>query len=215
MQAEEKPERSARFWNKVAERYAKSPVGDEAAYQRKLEITRGYFRPEMEVLEFGCGTGTTALIHAPYVKHIRATDFSSEMIRIARGKAVAQGIENVSFEQAGIDTLEAPEASLDAVLGLNVLHLLADKEAVIAKVHRMLKPGGVFVSSNVCLGGSLLGWLLWLAGPLGRALGLMPLLRIFSPQQLLDSLTDAGFEIDHEWRPNKGWGMFIVAKKPG
>ena len=67
---------TSKFWDKIAEKYAKRPIADEAAYQRKLAVTRDYFRPDMEVLEFGCGTGTTAINHAPYVKHIRATDIS-------------------------------------------------------------------------------------------------------------------------------------------
>ena len=57
--------RRSRFWDRVAEGYAKKPVADEAAYQKKLQVTRDYFRPDMEVLEFGCGTGSTAIAHAP------------------------------------------------------------------------------------------------------------------------------------------------------
>ena len=53
---------SARFWDRIAERYSKSPVADEAAYQKKLQVTREYFRPDMEVLEIGCGTGSTAIV---------------------------------------------------------------------------------------------------------------------------------------------------------
>ncbi len=78
---------SSKFWDKIAEKYSKQPIADEASYQKKLEVTRGYLQPEMEVLEFGCGTGSTALIHAPYVKHIRAIDISSKMIAIAKAKA--------------------------------------------------------------------------------------------------------------------------------
>ncbi len=37
---------------------------------------------------------------------------------------------------------------LDMVLGLSILHLLENKAEVMAKVHRMLKPGGVFVAST-------------------------------------------------------------------
>ena len=47
---------SAKFWDRIAERYAKKPVADEATYQKKLAISRDYFRPEMELFEFGCGT---------------------------------------------------------------------------------------------------------------------------------------------------------------
>ncbi|MEM9266349.1 MAG: SAM-dependent methyltransferase, partial [Cyanobacteria bacterium P01_F01_bin.13] len=44
---------SAKFWNKVAAGYSRQPIADEAAYQKKLQVTREYFQPSMEVLEFG------------------------------------------------------------------------------------------------------------------------------------------------------------------
>lgn len=143
------------FWDRHAKGYAKKPVADEAAYQKKLRITQDYLKPDMEVLEFGCGTGTTALIHAPYVRHIRAVDISGKMLEIARNKAAAKNITNVTFEQAGIDDLSAADASYDAVMGHSILHLLQDKESVIARVFKMLNPGGIFVSSTVCLGGKM------------------------------------------------------------
>ena len=169
---------SARFWDKVAERYARIPIKDEESYQRKLRETRAHFTPEMELLEFGCGTGSTALLHAPHVKHILASDISAKMLEIARRKAADQGIDNVSFEVSAVEDLEAPDGSFDMVLGLNILHLLEDKEAAIAKVRRLLKPGGLFVSSTVCLTG--LYRVLQLVGPHGRLLGKMPLVRFFT-----------------------------------
>jgi ubiquinone/menaquinone biosynthesis C-methylase UbiE len=50
----------------------------------------------MEVLEFGCGTESTAIAHAPYVKHIQALDISSKMIDIAQGKAQGFGRRLIS-----------------------------------------------------------------------------------------------------------------------
>lgn len=88
-----------KFWDRIAQRYSRQPIADEAAYRKKLQKTREYFGPDMEVLEFGCGTGTTAVAHAPYVKHIRAIDVSSNMIEIAFGKAVAAEIANATFER--------------------------------------------------------------------------------------------------------------------
>lgn len=203
----------ARFWDRHAEGYSKRPVPDEAVYQKKLAVTREYLRPEMEVLEFGCGTGSTAIVHAPHVKHIRATDISSKMIDIAKRKAVAANVTNVSFEAAAIDDLVVPAQSLDAVLGLSILHLLEDKEAVIDRVYDMLKPGGVFVTSTVCLADGY-KWFSWV-GPIGHFLRLLPLVRVFSKSDLEKSLTDAGFEIDYEWQPADGKAVFIVAKKRG
>ncbi|MEN8446179.1 MAG: class I SAM-dependent methyltransferase [Cyanobacteria bacterium J06555_13] len=208
-------DRSVKFWDNTAARYSQQPIPDETAYQKKLQVTREYLRPDMAVLEFGCGTGSTALIHAPYVKHIHAIDSSSKMIEIAQGKANTQNIDNVTFKQASIDEFSAPEQTLDAVLGLNILHLLRDKETVIAKVYNMLKPGGIFVTSTVCLGDNMK--ILRAIALLGEFLGLMPLVKFFTAKDLEKSLTDAGFEIDYQWQPEKGKtvfiGVFIVAKK--
>ena len=91
-------DRSVKFWNWIAQRYSKRPVADEASYQKKLGKTREYFQPDMQVLEVGCGTGSTAIARAPYVAHIRATDISPSMIEIARAKAEAAAVSNVDFE---------------------------------------------------------------------------------------------------------------------
>jgi ubiquinone/menaquinone biosynthesis C-methylase UbiE len=204
-------DRRARFWDRIAARYARKPVADEAAYRRKLEVTRGYLRPDMEVLELGCGTGSTAIVHAPYVKHLRAVDISSKMLEIARRKAEAAGIGNITFERSAIDELAVPAESQNAVLALSILHLLEDKDATIARVHGMLKPGGLFVSSTACLGNSM-RWFRFVA-PIGRALGLIPLVRIFTEEDLDESLERAGFAIEHSWQPGKGKAVFIVARK--
>ena len=203
---------STKFWDKIAEKYSKQPIADEASYQKKLTVTRSYFRPDMEVLEIGCGTGSTALLHAPYVKHLRSTDFSANMIAIAKRKAIDQNIDNVTFEQVSIDGLKIPDQSLDMVMGMSILHLLEDRDAVIAKVYNMLKPGGLFVSSTACLGDAL-SWFKFIA-PIGKALGAFPLVKVFKADDLVKSLTQAGFTIEHQWQPSKDKAVFIVAKKP-
>ena len=204
-------EQSAKFWDKIAERYSKRPIADEAAYQKKLQVTREYFQRDMEVLEFGCGTGSTAIIHAPYVKHIHAIDISSKMIEIAKEKSDANHVENVTFERSSIDEFNVPDQTLDAVLGLSILHLLDNKEEVIAKVHKMLKPGGIFVTSTACIGDTMK--LFKVIAPIGKFFGLMPLVKVFTTKELEDCLTDAGFEIDYQWQPGKRKAVFIVAKK--
>lgn len=93
----------------------------------------------------------------------------------------------------------------------SLLHLVVDKEAIIARVHRMLKPGGLFVTSTACMGDSQTWFKL--VGPVGRWLGIFPLVRIFSVAELADSLVQGGFEIEHQWQPAKGKAVFIVARK--
>ena len=204
-------DQAAKFWDKITERYSKRPIADEAAYQKKLQVTREYFRSDMEVLEFGCGTGSTAIDHAPYVKHIQAIDISSKMIEIAQGKADANNIENVTFRRSTIDELSMNDQTLDAVLGLSILHLLDNKEKVIARVHKILKPGGIFVTSTACIGDAMKFFKI--VASIGKFLGLMPLVKVFTTRELEDSFTDAGFEIDYQWQSGKNKAVFIVAKK--
>ncbi len=78
--------------------------------------------------------------------------------------------------------------------------------------HKVLKPGGVFVTSTACVG-DMMTLMIRVVAPIGRFLGLLPLLRIFTTRELEDSLTNAGFHIDHQWKPGKGKAVFIVAKK--
>ena len=205
-------DQSTKFWDRIAKSYAKQPVADEAVYQKKLQVTQDYFQPDMEVLEFGCGTGSTAITHAPYVKHIQAIDISSKMINIAQSKAESKNINNVTFKQSTIDEFSVPNQTFDAVLGLSILHLVENKETTVTKVHEMLKPGGIFVTSTVCLGDTIMKFFRYIA-PIGKFLGLMPLVKVFTAKALKDCLTDTGFSIDYHWQPGKGKAVFIIAKK--
>ncbi|MCR8725123.1 class I SAM-dependent methyltransferase [Frigidibacter sp. ROC022] len=201
---------SPRIWNWIARRYARQPVPDAAAYQRKLDQTRALLAPDMTLLEFGCGTGTTALHHAPHVARIDAIDFAEGMIAIAREKAAAAGAGNLRFEVATIEDWPAPDASYDMVLGMSILHLLAERRAVLARVHALLKPGGRFLSSTVCI--SDMGRLPRLLAPVLRGLGLIPVASL-AGETLLAEITAAGFEIEDHWRPGPGKPMFVVARR--
>ncbi|WP_416896197.1 MAG: class I SAM-dependent methyltransferase [Minwuia sp.] len=140
---------AAAFWDKVAAKYAKSPVKNVRAYEQTLERTRSYLGPEARVLEIGCGTGTTALKLADAAGHITATDISGEMIVIAEAKRLTEGVSNVEF--ATTDSRAAGEGGYDAVLAFNLLHLLEDPAATVRHAREMLKPGGVFISKTMCL----------------------------------------------------------------
>jgi ubiquinone/menaquinone biosynthesis C-methylase UbiE len=202
---------SEKFWDRIANRYERQPVSDEATYQKKLSITRGYFEPDMQVLELGCGTGSTAIAHAPYVRHILAIDISSKMIEIAQGKADADGVGNVTFSHSAIDKFEVACETLDVVLGLNVLHLLDNMDEVVTRVYSMLKPGGVFVTSTACVGD--MSKFFRLLAPVGYFLRFIPRVKVVTVGELEHSLTSAGFNIDYQWHPGKNKAVFVVARK--
>jgi 2-polyprenyl-3-methyl-5-hydroxy-6-metoxy-1,4-benzoquinol methylase len=202
----------ARFWNRFARRYARMKVPDEASYRHKLDRTRAYLTPQARVFEFGCGTGTTALHHAPHVAHIRGVDFAPEMIAIAREKATAQGAANAEFAVGTVE--DEPGAGLwDMVMAHSVLHLVPDRDGAIAKAHALLKPGGHFVSSTICLSDGL--WFMRPLIPLMRLAGFAPTrVAFFTADDLRAAITRAGFEIVEDWRPGTRRALFLVARKP-
>ena len=77
---------AAEFWDNISLKYAKKAVPSEDIYQEKLKRTQKLFNKDSNVMEFGCGTGTTSLIHAHHVKEITAYDYSPGMIEIANNK---------------------------------------------------------------------------------------------------------------------------------
>lgn len=204
------------FWNWRADAYAKSPVADEKSYRKKIQLTQERLKPDMDVLEFGCGTGTTALLHSPLVHHILAIDTSINMQEIAKAKAEKENITNVTFENAAIEDLDVSENKYHVVMGHSILHLLKNKEAAIEKSYQILKPGGMFITSTACLGGTnvLLQGVLKFVLAIGSTLGLLPAVNFFTVDDLVKSITHAGFEIKHQWQPGKDKAVFIIATKP-
>src|SRR3954464_10791842 len=100
-------------------------------------------RPGEQVLDLGCGDGalTEKLVAAGC--RVIAVDSSAEQIGAAR----ARGLD---ARRGSAETLPFNE-EFDAVFSNAVLHWIRDAPAVIASVHRALKPGGRFVAE---LGGA-------------------------------------------------------------
>jgi ubiquinone/menaquinone biosynthesis C-methylase UbiE len=203
---------SARFWDRFAERYSKKPVGNQVHYQKKLEVTQKYLKSDMAALEFGCGTGSTALLHAPFVKRYEAIDVSPKMIDICKQKLANQPKANLYFSSLPFERISSAEESYDAILAMSILHLISDPEEVICKVFKLLKPGGVFVCSTTCIGDTM-AWFKYIA-PIGHAMRLLPKVQVFSKQKLGIMLSNAGFEIDYRMETNdKKAAHFFVAIK--
>ncbi len=206
---------NAAFWNNLAEKYAKKPVENPAAFERKIAITKSLMTPRDVVLDIGCGTGSLALRLSPCCAQVHGLDLSNEMIRIARGKTEAAQVTNATFHVGPFDDSFTvfEEGSLRGICAYSLLHLADDLPAMLRQVFRLLEPGGFFVSSTVCLGGS---WVPY--GPIlriMRAFGKAPTVSVFSKRTLEDEVKLAGF-VDIV-QPDVGADAniaFMVAAKP-
>lgn len=202
----------SRFWDRRAVDYAKKPVPDERAYEQTLERVRAHLLRNVRVLEIGCGTGTTALKLAANACEILATDYSEEMIAIARAKARAAVVSNVHFRTCTVHNTELALESFDVVLAMNLLHLLGDIPARLGRIHELLRPGGLFISKTPCLGDQ--SFLMRILIPLMRAVGIAPYVNFVTERSLTADIERAGFSIvETGMYPKKSRSFFVVARK--
>lgn len=206
---------TADFWNDIAERYARQPVEDPDAFERKIAITRARMRPDDVVLDIGSGTGSLALRLASSGGQVHGLDVSREMVRIADAKAAEQKVDNVTFHEGAFDDAFTTfaEGSLDGICAYSILHLMEDRAAALDRVFRLLRPGGFFISSTLCLGESRIPYRPILR--VMRWLGKAPYVDVFSKATLDGEIRRAGFvglsTPDVGAKPTVG---FVVAEKP-
>ena len=207
--------RKSAFWDRAARKYAADPIADLAGYEATLVRVQALLSSNHDVLEIGCGTGSTALRLAAGTGSLLATDVSAGMIAIAKEKLAARPALQLSFAVADAD--EVLEGAYDAVLAFNVLHLVSDLDRTIAGVAQLLKPTGLFLSKTPCLI-ELSPLITRLALPVMRAIGKAPHVLCFDKNHLQSAFTRQGLDIlsvERHGTRGKDFRVFIVARKPG
>ncbi|MBH1964727.1 MAG: methyltransferase domain-containing protein [Comamonadaceae bacterium] len=208
--------RKATFWDRIARKYAADPIADMAGYEATLRRVQALLSGDQDVLELGCGTGTTALRLAPSTRRLLATDVSSAMIAIAQEKLVAQPTPQLSFAVADADAPVIGQGAYDAVLAFNLLHLVSDLDQVLALAVQALRPGGLFISKTPCIA-EMNPLIRWLAIPMMRAIGKAPDVLCFNADHLQSAVVRQGLQIlsvERHGTRGKDFRVFIVARKP-
>ena len=134
------------FWNRYAKLYDfEINRFSGKAYAAMYRMMANALSPEMDVLEVATGTGLIALNIAAYAHRIEATDFAPKMIEKARKKA-APG--NVRFSLEDATGLSFADASFDAAVISNALHIMPDPAKALANISRVLKPKGLLIAPS-------------------------------------------------------------------
>lgn len=201
--------KNQRFWNRVAARYAARPLKNVPAYEAMLADVASRLKDTDAVLEIGCGTGGTAIRLSAGVAQWTATDFSAEMVKIAKAKP-SEG--NVSFVVS--DASSAFDGGpFDAICAFNVLHLVDDPPGMLKRIHAHLKPGGQLISKTWCFADMKLS--VRALFPVLRVIGLFPGATSLGAGQLRQAIRDAGLLIvDERIFGDYPQNLYIVAIKP-
>src|SRR5439155_4250227 len=101
-------------------------------------------RPLGRLVDIGTGTGRMIELFGPRAAHAIGIDRSSEMLRLARVKLEAAGIQS-SLRQGDMYALPLPDLSSDSVIIHQVLHYAHSPAAAIAEAARVLAPDGTLL----------------------------------------------------------------------
>ncbi len=97
------------------------------------------------VLELGAGTGETGFEAAAIVGEngrLISSDFSPEMVEVARRRGTELGFGNVDYRLIDAERIALDSASIDGVLCQSAYMLAADPAAALAETRRVLRPSG-------------------------------------------------------------------------
>jgi 2-polyprenyl-3-methyl-5-hydroxy-6-metoxy-1,4-benzoquinol methylase len=172
----------------------------------------------LSALEIGCGSGPVSCFLAARGLAVRGIDVSPTALQMARQNAAERGM-NVRFDSADICNMPVQPDRYDLIIDGHCLHCLVSDEHrrnALTAIHRLLKPGGLFlIEAMISHAGLIVGanyrfdsqcvLSIKVDDPAGHegafASGsewFAPYRRLLSADQVTTELRDAGFAIQSQ-----------------
>jgi ubiquinone/menaquinone biosynthesis C-methylase UbiE len=147
--------RERRVWNRRADSW------DEAGSAGLNEVVEAVLRecrlvPDAVAVDLGAGSGRITIPLTSTCRRVLAVDVSQSLLDRLEAKALVRGIESIQVLAHPIETLELAPESVDLIVSNYALHHLrdSDKERLLERSYRWLKPGGRIVVGDMMFGRS-------------------------------------------------------------
>ena len=111
--------------------------------------------PGERVVDVGSGAGFDSFIAATQTGptgSVVGIDMTAEMLTKSRATADELDFANVEFREGLAEAMPVETGWADVVISNGVINLCADKQAVFAEIHRVLRPGGVLQFADIANG---------------------------------------------------------------
>jgi SAM-dependent methyltransferase len=105
--------------------------------------------PELDVLDLGCGDGTTALPAAQLGADVLGVDIAANLVAAGNARAQAAGLTNLRFQEGdATDLKDLADDSFDLVVSIFGAMFAPRPFDVAKEVVRVTRPGGRIVMGN-------------------------------------------------------------------
>lgn len=127
-------------FTRIAEAMRESGI----ALVAKLGITKG-----LNVLDLGCGDGTTAIPEAKLGANVTGVDIAKNLVEAGNMRAKAEGLTNCTFREGdATDLNELKDQSFDLVVSIFGAMFAPKPFDVAREMVRVTRPGGRIVMGN-------------------------------------------------------------------
>lgn len=152
----------------------------------------------------GCGVGAEIVLERFGASGVDAFDLDPEMVDLARRRLGPRG-DQVRLWVGDATRIDAEDSTYDAVFDFGIIHHIPDWRGALREIHRVLEPGGSFLTEEV--------YAAFIMHPLWRRLLDHPLEDRFDHRAYRAALREVGFVIRRE-RELGPWFGWFAAKKP-
>lgn len=143
-------EAQKRDFNKEAASWDENPVRVKLATEVAQAIRETVaLTPEMNVLDFGCGTGLVTLALQPHVGAMTGVDSSAGMLDTLRAKVERAQLKNVTTRLLDVEKGDRIEGRFDLIVSSMTLHHIREVAPLLTLFHAILKPGGALCIADL------------------------------------------------------------------
>lgn len=122
---------------------------DERLHPTTVDLVRSSLTSQSEVLDIGCGDGSTLLDLAPWIGSGVGVDQDPEHVGLAVTSVQASTITNVSFEQLGFEQLTARGWDARFDLAFSERGPVGYSVGSVATALTVVKPGGMLLAEVI------------------------------------------------------------------
>ncbi len=133
----------AAHFDSKARQWDENPVFQERGLKIAQAIQQAVpLHPQMNALDYGCGTGLLSFPLKDELGTILMADSSSGMLDVVTEKIAAQGVTNMTSMKLDLLTDPAPAQTFDLIATAMTLHHVPDTDHILRVFHDLLNPGG-------------------------------------------------------------------------